>query len=259
MRYSALVSALFAAGALASPMAKRDAVTNVNVVVVTDTVTAPTETVTAHGEFFNAQQPHQTEASTSSAAPSSTQAASSSSSEAPSATVDAVSGSSPSDYASTVLYHHNVHRANHTVSDLQYNDTLADIASQIASSCVYAHNTQTGGGGYGQNIAAGVDASGIDKIISDMFYNGEINYFDGLYGQANPDMTNFEKWGHFSQIVWKDTTSVGCATHQCSSLANTGSNVPPYFTVCNYYPPGNYGGEYADNVQKPKGDQTVSV
>jgi hypothetical protein len=40
-----------------------------------------------------------------------------------------------------------------------------------------------------------------------------------------------------TQIVWKETTSVGCATVDCSAsgLANTGGNVAPYFTVCNYY------------------------
>lgn len=74
-----------------------------------------------------------------------------------------------------------------------------------------------------------------------MFYNGEVSWFDGLYGAANPDMTNFEHWGHFSQIVWKASTHVGCATQYCSGgLANVGSDVSPYFTVCNYKGPGTY-------------------
>ena len=119
------------------------------------------------------------------------------------------------------------------------------------------------GGGYGQNIAAGVDASGIDRVITDMFYNGEVNWYNGLYGQAQPDMTNFEHWGHFSQIVWKGTSNVGCATVDCSSapngLQNTGGSVPPYFTVCNYDSPGNFANEYGDNVGKPLGNPTVTA
>jgi hypothetical protein len=71
-----------------------------------------------------------------------------------------------------------------------------------------------------------------------MFYNNEVNLFNGLYGQASPDMSNFEKWGHFSQIVWKNTERFGCYTQYCPGLANVGSNVSPYFTVCNYAPPG---------------------
>ena len=83
-------------------------------------------------------------------------------------------------------------------------------------------------------------ADNITAIISDLFYNGEVNYFEGLYGQAQPSMDNFEKWGHFSQIVWKGTTHVGCATQDCTQqgLANVGSTVAKYFTVCNYKSPG---------------------
>ena len=96
------------------------------------------------------------------------------------------------------------------------------------------------GGGYGQNIAAGVDQSGIDRVITDMFYDSEVN----AYAAASDDYTssspgNFEEWGHMSQIVWVNTVEVGCHTTYCTSgLSNTGENVPPYFTVCNYGPPG---------------------
>lgn len=111
---------------------------------------------------------------------------------------------------------------------------------------------------YGQNIAAGVKADNVSAVITELFYNGEVGLYEGLYGQADPDMTNFEQWGHFSQIVWKASTKVGCATVDCTDkgLANTGGNVPPFFTVCNYQSQGNFGGEYADNVGEPRGDST---
>lgn len=114
------------------------------------------------------------------------------------------------------------------------------------------------GGKYGQNIAAGVKADNVSAVITELFYNGEVSFYDELYGQDDPDMTNFHEWGHFSQMVWKDTTEVGCATVDCSSkgLANTGGNVGAYFTVCNYKSQGNMGGEYASNIEKPRGDST---
>nr|POF17920.1 putative pathogenesis-related protein [Quercus suber] len=100
-------------------------------------------------------------------------------------------------------------------------------------------NSAAGGGGYGQNIAAGVKADNISRVITDLFYNGEVGYYDDLYGEATPTFTNFVHWGHFSQVVWKQTSTVGCAVQYCpGGLANTGSNIPPYFTVCNYGPPG---------------------
>lgn len=110
---------------------------------------------------------------------------------------------------------------------------LANIAQEIASSCQYAHNIQAGGGGYGQNIGAGAPDDEIDKMITDQMYNDEMMLYPG-YG-TEPDMSNFERWGHFSQIVWKSTTGVGCYTQNCTGgLAGVSSNVEPYFTVCNY-------------------------
>ncbi|KIV92754.1 hypothetical protein PV10_04023 [Exophiala mesophila] len=161
-----------------------------------------------------------------------------------------------SDYKQGILDSHNIHRANHTVNALVWDDRLTNIAAQIAASCVYAHDTSTGGGGYGQNIGAGSPPSDIPAMITNLMYNNEINYYPG-YG-TEPSMANFHLWGHFSQIVWKSTTSVGCATQYCpNGLANTGGGVSPYFTVCNYSPPGNFGGQYAANVLAPLGYPTV--
>lgn len=48
--------------------------------------------------------------------------------------------SPPTDYKSTCLYHHNVHRANHSSPALVYDDQLAAYALQVANSCIFAHN-----------------------------------------------------------------------------------------------------------------------
>jgi hypothetical protein len=160
--------------------------------------------------------------------------------ETPAAQAAAPSGGAPTSYSGLVVYQHNLHRANHSSPDLAWSDDLAASASIVAQSCNYAHNVDVNGGGYGQNIAAGVKPENIATIITDMFYNGEVGYFAGQYGKKNPDMDDFEKWGHFSQIVWAGTTHVGCATQDCSAsgLSNTGGGVAPYFTVCNYKTPG---------------------
>ena len=155
-----------------------------------------------------------------------------------------------------------------------------------------------GGGGYGQNIAAGTQAGDIASVLSNGFYNGEEPHYPSDYGNNNPDMSQFETWGHFSQMVWAKTESVGCYTHTCTPpgasvldckpdgtpyLANTtckqmgGIPEAQIFTVCNYYPAGrfftaqscyyrqllrkrlgNYAGEYS-NVKAPKGAPTVAM
>ena len=46
--------------------------------------------------------------------------------------------------------------------------------------------------------------------------------------------------GHFTQLVWAGSTSLGCAMARCNDLD---------VWVCNYDPPGNVDGEYEANVR----------
>lgn len=79
-------------------------------------------------------------------------------------------------------------------------------------------------------------------MIGNDMYNKEMPFYPLPFGVDNPDTSNFGAWGHFSQIVWKGTTQVGCATQFCSNLVN--ADFTHYFTVCNYYPPGKISSQY---------------
>jgi len=104
-----------------------------------------------------------------------------------------------------------------------------------------------GGGGYGQNLAMWGSSSGAEEFgasnslaraVTDGWYNDELESFPtSEYGKASPDMSNFKAWGHFTQVVWKDTQRVGCATILCpaGTLAKT---MESWYTVCNYSPAG---------------------
>jgi hypothetical protein len=48
--------------------------------------------------------------------------------------------------------------------------------------------------------------------------------------------------GHFTQLVWVNSTGLGCAAQVCSSFN---------LLVCKYWPPGNYQGEFKTNVLRP--------
>ncbi len=52
---------------------------------------------------------------------------------------------------------------------------------------------------------------------------------------------------HFTQLVWKSTGNVGCAT----KTAGSGCNLGKVF-VCHYQSPGNVEGQYAQNVLRKK-------
>lgn len=87
-------------------------------------------------------------------------------------------------------------------------------------------------GGYGQNLASSAPTASLAQHVSELWYNDELRNYDPYYGQATPG-GDFSTYGHFTQVVWRDTTKVGCATVDCR-----GSALGMWYTVCNYFPPG---------------------
>ncbi|KAI0160892.1 CAP domain-containing protein [Hypoxylon sp. FL1284] len=158
-------------------------------------------------------------------------------------------------FQNAILIAHNIHRANHTAPNLGWDVNLANNAAQTAMTCVYAHNLTAGGGGYGQIIGAGYTAEQTARMINDMYNTGEPNY-PGPYGDNNVDLSNFASWGHFSQIVWASTLSVGCAVEYCPNGLANAPGIPPYLTVCDYSPAGNIVGAW-NNVRAPIGGPTI--
>ncbi|TVY30668.1 putative pathogenesis-related protein [Lachnellula hyalina] len=162
---------------------------------------------------------------------------------------------SATDYSSTALFNHNQHRANHSASDVTWNATLAGFAATSAAKCIFKHDND----GYGQNIAAwgasnGVpsDSSAVANAITEAWYNGEVGDFPFNVADITLDTSglyNGHDILHFSQVVWKDTVSVGCASATCGPDTVLGqASYDSVYTVCNYYPAGNVGGEYITNV-----------
>lgn len=187
--------------------------------------------------------------------------------EEPKSTAAAViSGDIPlTDFKQAVLDHHNIHRANHSAPALVWDETLAGYAENTANGCVFAHDMNQGGGGYGQNLATWGTTGAMADLriksaamgITNQWYNDEmVNW--GSYGAENPPSSQpLGDFGHFTQVVWKSSTKVGCATVQCP--AGSVLSFPAWYTVCNYNPPGNFGGRYGENVLPPTGAATVSV
>ncbi|KAI9882485.1 MAG: hypothetical protein M1823_005766 [Watsoniomyces obsoletus] len=172
----------------------------------------------------------------------------------PAQVVNSSGGGTSNDYQKTALDVHNECRGKHqNTAPLKWSDQLASIAQKHAETCVYEHKMDMDGVNYGQNIAAGGKASEIRNVIGRQFYSEEVKLYS-WFG-SEPNMGNFLQWGHFSQIVWAETTEVGCYTADCSSKGLSGkllggaSNIGKHMTVCNYLKRGNMGGQYAENVK----------
>ncbi|EIW86554.1 PR-1-like protein [Coniophora puteana RWD-64-598 SS2] len=142
---------------------------------------------------------------------------------------------SPSDIQ-TYLDVHNAERAQHGANALVWNSTLSGAAQSWANGCVFQHS---GGslGPYGENLAAGTGSYSITDSINS--WDSE----ESQYDPSNP------QYSHWTQVVWKGTTDLGCAVATCNGIFDA-SYGPAQYYVCEYYPAGNVIGEFAQNVQK---------
>ncbi|KAI0932293.1 hypothetical protein AcV5_004441 [Taiwanofungus camphoratus] len=159
-----------------------------------------------------------------------------SASPSPPATLGQTSTDTSSSDIAEYLSDHNTVRAQHGAAPLSWNGTLATAAQQWANNCVFQHS---GGslGPYGENLAAGTGSSyGIDAAIQS--WTNEVSEYD----PNNPQPS------HFTQVVWKATTQLGCAVQECSGIFPSSYGEAKFY-VCEYYPQGNVIGEFGQNVQ----------
>ncbi|KAJ4486350.1 PR-1-like protein [Lentinula aciculospora] len=145
------------------------------------------------------------------------------------------SGASDSDVQEYLSAHNSV-RAQHGASTLTWSNDAATKAQQWADNCVFQHSGGTLGP-FGENLAAGTGSGyGISQAIDS--WSSEASQYD----PSNPVAS------HFTQMVWKATTQVGCAVASCSGIFAASFGLASFY-VCEYSPQGNVIGEFAQNVQ----------
>ncbi|PIB36128.1 hypothetical protein BFP72_12340 [Reichenbachiella sp. 5M10] len=129
-----------------------------------------------------------------------------------------------------ILERHNFWRAEVGVGEIKYSDTLAAVANQWAiqlqkNGCGFSHSQNA----YGENLFRGTQGYFTVGDAIDAWGNEKKNY---SYSKNKCDAGKV--CGHYTQIVWKNTTEVGCAKNVCDGNVTW---------VCNYSPPGNYVGQ----------------
>ncbi|KAK4168302.1 SCP-like extracellular protein [Cladorrhinum sp. PSN259] len=145
---------------------------------------------------------------------------------------------SPARFESIVLNTTNTYRIEHDAQPLVYNASLAAFADSVTTTCKMEHS----GGPFGENLAIG--CTGLSGCI-ELWGNERDEYNFGL-GKFTKDT------GHFTQMVWKGTTDVGCAARFCASRDKDGKQTGrgSWYLVCEYWPRGNVGGQFVEMVEK---------
>jgi len=114
-------------------------------------------------------------------------------------------------------------------------------AEQLARTNSFAHSTSNGQ--YGENLA-----SSFNSRQGYVFSGDEAtqNWYDEIKDyKFNEESQRLEKIGHFSQVVWKKTVTAGFGRAKSA----TGN----FIVVGQYKPPGNFMGQFKENVLSPSG------
>ncbi|KAI0855518.1 CAP domain-containing protein [Xylaria cubensis] len=137
-------------------------------------------------------------------------------------------------FTSAILNNTNFYRKEHNATAVVWNDTLSSFATdyldgdKVGADCNFAHS----GGPYGENLAIGYP----NATASIEAWGDERE----KYNFGKPGFS--EQTGHFTQLVWKNTTDVGCGRKLCGERG--------WYLACEYWPRGNVVGAFKDQVDK---------
>jgi hypothetical protein len=137
-------------------------------------------------------------------------------------------------FAGRVLAAHNGERERLGVRALVWNERLADDAQAWAQTLArrgrmeHAHDT-----GQGENLWVGTAGFYSYEQMVGGWLAEKADYRHGTFPKVS---RNGRAVGHYTQMVWRGTTQVGCG------LASAGGQD---FLVCRYSPPGNWVGQQA--------------
>jgi len=137
-----------------------------------------------------------------------------------------------------ILNKHNYYRSRHQVDDLKWNKEIQVIAQAYSEkiapghSLVHSSNTYKGQS-LGENLYMSYGGMS-GEAASNSWYNEVDNYDFSSHSSKGGKVT-----GHFTQLVWKGSTEIGCGA-ACDGTYCV--------CCCNYYPAGNFLGKYDSNV-----------
>ncbi|WP_407692904.1 CAP domain-containing protein [Pyxidicoccus xibeiensis] len=120
---------------------------------------------------------------------------------------------------------------------LTWSDEAARKAASWAKECRFEHNPNRGD--FGENLAAATPGAWTTPEVVKSWADEAADY-----DYTRNTCKKGKVCGHYTQVVWRKTGSVGCATVMCNKNSPFGAQFPTWQNwVCNYAPPGNWVGQ----------------
>ena len=128
-----------------------------------------------------------------------------------------------------LLEEHNRVRADVGVGPLQWSAEVAKVAEGWADHLGQSCSMQHSNGRLGENLFMGTAGYYGVREAARSWESEKSQYAGGPLNDSN-----WAPSGHYTQMVWRNTRLLGCASVTCGGQ---------YILVCNYDPSGNYMGQ----------------
>jgi hypothetical protein len=143
----------------------------------------------------------------------------------------------PASFEQRILVAHNGERLELGLSPLNWNDALARSAQQwadhLAATGRFEHAPENRDAPQGENLWEGSKGYFAPEAMVDAWIREKRFFRPGVFPN-NSSTGRVEDVGHYTQVVWRATSEVGCAE------ASSGSED---ILVCRYAEAGNYIGD----------------
>jgi len=142
------------------------------------------------------------------------------------------------------------------IQDVVYDANLANLAKTHSERCVWEHS-----GAGGENLYA------YSRFINDpgLNVNRAVDLWSDEYKNYNYDSNkshNGKVIGHYTQVVWDDSTRVGCGIASCSPLYTSQGEVlfsNSTVLTCRYKQPGNWVGHKPYSTKGYNGKELATI
>lgn len=136
-----------------------------------------------------------------------------------------------------LLASHNRERTAMGIAPLAWNAALAadarEFGAELAATNSFGHSEEDPDNPVGENLFAGTTGAYAPEAMVGAWIEEKKNFKPGVFPD-NSRTGNLDDVGHYTQLMWRDTGTVGCAVVEGEELE---------YLVCRYAQVGNVEGE----------------